>query len=191
MSLRRSVFLGLPLLAVLLAITAVAFATTRYPDRLGDVKEGTGPDIASVTVSNTKTNVTFEVRFAAAPPLRVSVGEKWVDMLLVGIDVPPLGPPPAIPGGDWRGANFALGTHGPSGTGVMVRLSKGESRRLAGFRIVTSGPTLTFSIPRRGLGNPARFAFTVAAAREAEIETAGAVPDLAPARGTFRYSLTG
>jgi hypothetical protein len=191
MSLRRSWLFGLFLLAVLLVISGIAFAATRYPDPLGDVKQGTGPDIASVTVSNTKRNVTFGVRFAAAPPLRVNLSEKWIEMLLVGIDVPPLGPPPAIPGGDWRGADFALGTHGPSGTGVLVRLSKGESRRVASFRIVTSGPTLTFSIPRGALGSPAWFAFTVAAAREAEIETPGAVPDLAPARGTFRYSLTG
>ncbi len=194
MALRRSALLGVSLFAVLLLICGVALAAKSYPDGVGDVKGGAGPDIASVTVSNTKTDVTFGVRFAKAPPLRVSQREGWTDMLLIGIDVPPLGPPPIIPGGEWPGANFAVGTHGPSKTGLMVRLGQGipvESRQVARFTIVTHGSTLTFSIPRRALGNPAWFTFSVAAAREGKEEATGGGVDLAPARGTFRYGLTG
>jgi hypothetical protein len=76
----------------------------------------------------------------------------------------------------------------------MVQLGQGipaESRRVATFGIVTSGSTLTFSIPRRALGSPAWFTFEIAAAREMEVEKAtGPLPDFAPARGTFRYTLT-
>jgi len=191
MDLRRWSLLGVSLAAVLVLGCGVAFAAQTYPDRTGDVKGGRGADITSIAVSNTRTAVTFRVRFAKAPPLRLSTREGWVDMLLIGVDVPPLGLPPAIPGGEWRGANFYLGTHGPSKTGLMVRLAQGESRRLADFKIVTVGSTLTFSIPRRALGNPAFFTFTVAAAREMAKDATGGGVDIAPARGTFRYALTG
>lgn len=183
---------GLSLLAVFFTVCGVASAATSYPERVGDVGRG-GPDIASIRVSNTKATVAFRVRFARAPPLRVSTREGWVDMLLIGIDVPPLGPRPAIAGGPWPGANFALGTHGPSKTGSMVRLAQGvpaKPRLVARFKIVSSGPTLTFSIPRRALGDPAQFTFSVAAAREMENEAAGGGTDVAPARGTFLYRLT-
>ena len=90
------------------------------------------------------------------------------------------------------GANFALGTHGPSKTGIVVKLGEGipqQSRRVAAFKIMTTGSILTFSIPRRALGNPGTFRFTVAAARELPDEAAGGGVDFAPAKGTFRYAL--
>jgi len=142
LALRRCVLLGVSLFAVLFLVCGVALAAKSYPDPVGDVKGGPGPDIASVKVSNTKTKVTFGVRFAKAPPLRVSKSGGWIE-----IDVPPLGPRP-IPGSEWLGANFALGTHGPSQTGLMVRLGQGipaESRQVARFKIVTSGSTLTWA----------------------------------------------
>jgi hypothetical protein len=189
MMLRRCV-LGFSVVVALLVVSAVALAAKSYGDRVGDVEGGAGPDIASVAVSNTTTKVTFAVRFAKAPPLRVDPKEAWIDMLLFGVDVPPLGARP-VPYGDWRGADYAFGTHGPSKTGVLVRLGHGESRQVARFRIVTSGSTLTFSIPRRALGSPAWFRFQVAAARETANEGQGGGVDYAPARGTFRYLLTG
>ena len=190
MTVRRYGLLGVSLFALPFLIAGAAFAAKSYPDRVGDVKGGAGPDMVSLTVSNTNTNVTFRVRFAKSPPLRVNRREGWIDMLLIGVDVPPLGPRPTVPGGEWPGANYAMGSHGPSKTGLLVRLGKGESRQLATFKIFTSGTTLTFSIPRRRLGNPGWFMFTVAAAREMEKRTGSGV-DIAPARGTFRYTLTG
>lgn len=189
MALRRYALLSGSLLAVLLLLSCGGrSSTTSYPDRVGDVRSGTGPDIASVTVSKTKTKVTFDVRFAEAPPLRINQSEGWVDMLLIGVDVPPLGPRP-IPGGEWLGANFALGTHGPSKTGLMVRLGQNipvEQRQLGKFKIVTHGSTMTFSIPSRSLGNPNWFTFQVAAAREMVAGEQSGSADFAPAR-TFRY----
>ena len=173
--------------------SASVSAANRYPDRVGDVKGGAGPDVASVKVSNTATKVTFRVRFAREPPLGVSTSKGWVDMLLIGVDIPPLGPRPLSPGGPWPGANFAFGTHGPSKTGLIVRLGAGipqESRQVAKFKIITTGSTLVFSIPRRPLGEAACFRFTVAAAREVQNGSGGGL-DLAPANGTFRYAFTG
>jgi hypothetical protein len=188
---RRATVLGALLLAALSVFVATALAAKKYPDAIRDVKGGR-PDVASLRVSNSKTKVTFVLRFATAPPLRVSARGGWVDMLLVAIDVPPLGPMPVEPGGEWRGADLAAGTHGPSGTGVVVRLPKtpgGQSRQLARVPIVTTGSTLTFSIPRAALGGARWFTFTVAAARESAEESGVAAFDVVPARGTLRYVL--
>lgn len=190
MALPRYASLGACLLAVLV-VCGIASAAKSYGDRAGDVAGGPGPDIVSVALSNTASSITFRVRFAAAPPLRVNAREGWVDMLLIGIDVPPLGARPVRPGGEWPGANFALGTHGPSKTGRLVRLgnaSPGSFRQAATFKVVTNGAQLTFSIPRRALGSPRWFTFSVAAARETEDEGGGF--DVAPQRGTFRYTLS-
>ena len=146
----------------------------------------------SVAVSDTSTRLTFRIRFNTAPALRVSRREGWIDMLLLGIDVPPLGQRP-IPDGDWLGADFAAGFHGPAKTGVLVRLGKGSQKVIARFPVVTRGTTVTFSIPRQALRSPTWFAFEIAAAREWNDEgavPARAKPDFAPARGTFRYTLT-
>lgn len=112
-------------------------------------------------------------------------------MLLISLDVPPFGPSPG-PGGEWRGANFALGTHGASKTGLLVRLlGKGHYPPAARFAVATTGPTLAFSVTRRALGNPSAFRFTVAAGREMMDESSGGGSDFAPARGSFRYAFTG
>ena len=189
----RTTALGAFLLATLLVFVGTALAAKTYPDAIGEVKRGGGPDIASVTVSNTKKKITFAFRFATAPPLRVSTREGWVDMLLLGIDVPPLGPLPVAPGGEWRGVDLAAGAHGPSATAMVVRLPKtpgGRSRELARVPVVTSGSTLTFSIPRSALGGARWFTFMVAAARESAEEDGGGGFDVVPARGTLRYALT-
>ena len=189
MALRRVPLLGV-LLVVVASICGVALAAKNYPDKVGDVKGGGGPDIASVTVSNTASTLTFRVRFVSAPPLRVNTREKWVDMVLIGVDVPPLGPRPSIPGGEWPGVDFALGTHGPWGTGMLVRLGEKRSGPPVRIKMVTSGRTLSFTVPRRALGNPRWLTFNVAAAREGESETTGGGLDVAPQRGTFRYVLS-
>jgi hypothetical protein len=183
MALRRS--LHAALLAVLLAGCGGGAGARTFDDRVGEVEAGTGPDLAAVTVSDTATEVTFAVRFADAPPLRVDEADGWVDMLLIGIDVPPLGPEPDAPGGDWRGVDYAFGTHGPSDTAVLVRMGGGKVAELA---VATSGSTMSLSVPRRALGNPDWFTFTVAAGREGA-EDRGGGGDFIPASGTLRYTL--
>jgi hypothetical protein len=190
---RRTAVLGALLFAALSGLVGTALAAKTYPDSTGDVKQARGPDIVSVRVSSTTTKVTFAFRFAKAPPLRVSTRGRWVDMLLLGIDVPPLGPLPVSPGGEWRGAELALGTHGPSATGRLVRLAKtpgGRSRELTRFPIVSRDATLTFSIPRSVFGKASWFTFTAAAARESAEEGGGGGFDVVPARGTLRYAMS-
>jgi hypothetical protein len=186
--LRRVPLVG-ALLLVVAAICGVALAARSYPDSVGDVKRGAGPDITSVRLSNTASKLTFRVRFASAPPLRLSTREKWVDMLLIGIDVPPLGPRPMMPGGEWLGADYALGTHGPSTIGQLVRLGNQVAPPIR-FTVVTSGRDLVLSVPRRSLGNPLWFRFNVVAAREGESQDADGGFDVAPQRGTFLYRLS-
>jgi len=171
----------------LAAGTATALGASTYPDPVGDVKAGTGPDLVSISISNTHKAITFRVRFANAPPLGISEKEKWVDMLLVAVDVPPRGLKRGS--GDWQGIDFALGVHGWGGKGGLVR--PGSEERVW-FPVSQAGRTLTFTVARRHLGNPAWFDFVATAARETEDESqAGARPDYAPARGVFHYRLTG
>jgi hypothetical protein len=189
MALRRFPLLGVLLLGVVASICGVALAAKNYPDRVGDVKGGGGPDIASVTLSNTASTLTFRIRFVSAPPLRVNTREKWVDMLLIEVDVPPLGSRPSSPGGEWLGADFALGTHGQSGIGQLVRLGKKQSAAIR-VKTVTSGRTVSLTVPRRALGGPRWLTFRIAAAREGESGTVGGGFDVAPQHGTFRYGLS-
>lgn len=174
------------LLAALFVGCAAARGAQVYPDPAGDAKGA--PDVTSVRLSNTASSITFQIRFANAPPLRVDARQGWVDMLLIGIDVPPLGLPPAVPGGEWPGADFALGTHGPSRVGQLVRLGR-RSTQATTFKIEAGGRVLSFSIPRRALGNPRLITFSLAAAREGGKATSGGF-DVVPQRGTHRYRLS-
>ena len=190
MSVRARVLLSGAAMLAFLVVCGAALGARIYSDPAGDARLGS--DMRSVAVSDTSTHLTFRIRFNTAPALRVSRREGWIDMLLLGIDVPPLGQRP-IPDGDWLGADFAAGFHGPAKTGVLVRLGKGSQKVIARFPVVTRGTTVTFSIPRQALRSPTWFAFEIAAAREWNDEgavPARAKPDFAPARGTFRYTLT-
>lgn len=175
----------------LIAGVSAAGAATTYRDRVGDVKgAAAGPDLVSITVSHTAKTVTFRIRFAKAPPLRWSTAGKWVDMILLGIDVPPLGPRPTPTG--WPGVDYFLGAHGAQKTVVLVKpgtRSGTPSKRLGLYPLAVEGATLSFTVPRARIGSPGWFAFSVAAARE--VEGAGGSEDYAPASGTFRYRLTG
>jgi hypothetical protein len=183
-----------PLTIVAAALLAFCFvvgagAATRpktFRDPAGDVNGGPGPDVVAVTVSHTATAVTFRVRFASAPPLRMSTRQQWVDMLLVGIDVPPLGPAPTATG--WLGVNYYFGLHAVD---PVARFRKmGSQATPARLPTVIRGATATVTVPRAKLGSPRWFAFNVAAGRETDVEGQGG-GDMAPAQGSFRYALTG
>jgi hypothetical protein len=182
--------------------TATGPATFRDP--VGDVAGGDGPDIVSVTVADTSADVTFAIRFAEAPPLRTSPSEGWIDMALVGIDVPPYGPPPG-PIGGWPGVDYVAGLHGaqpdilfrrmeppaeggdqPTGTASATPDAPEQAVRLDA---TVDGATLRFAIPRRLLGDPPSFAFNVAAGREGE--TRGGGSDSAPSIGNFHHGIAG
>lgn len=161
-----------------------------FPDPLGDVRGGAGPDLASVSVSHTATTVTFRLRFAKAPPLGASVREKWVEMLIVGIDVPPRGLRRTARG--WTGLDYYVGMHGVDTTAVLVRASPAPptgSTPVARLRVAVSGRTLGFTLRRSSIGNPAWLEFVVAAGRETSDPAAGGGSDEAPGRGVFHVRL--
>lgn len=181
--------------------TATPTGETTFADPAGDIAGGGGPDLVAISVSRTPSDVVFGIRFADAPPLRTSRSEGWSDMLLVSIDVPPAGPPPTPAG--WIGVDYVAGLHG-SQPSVSFRRMRGSSDdaappgATAGEATAAPGPverlpatvdgaTLRFAIPRRMLGDPASFAFTVVTGREGG--AAAGANDVAPATGTFDYAL--
>jgi hypothetical protein len=194
----RAAVLVCTALATLVAAGCGSGGTTErsLDDPPGDVPAGTSPDIVAVAVERDDETITFRVRFADAPPLDVSEEDGWIDMLLIGIDVPPLGSPPVAPGGEWSGADFFLGTHGPFEDGMLVRTAAGKIPPVELMRtdipLVTDGATLSLLVPRSALGDPETFSISVAAAREwneAGDEPAGAKPDIAPDTGTWTVDL--
>jgi hypothetical protein len=169
---------------------ATAFAATAFPDPVGDVQGGAGPDITSIAVSHTASTVTFRFRFANAPPLGVNARKRWVDLLLIGIDVPPRSLKRGPHG--WAGLDYYAGLHGSDKTAMVVKTSPtGPSRHsvLAHPTVTVSGHTLSFSLGRAKLGNPGWIEFVVAAGREMSNQADGGGSDEAPNRGIFHYRL--
>jgi hypothetical protein len=74
-------------------------------------------------------SVTFRLRFAEAPPLRVSATEGWVDVLIIGIDVPPRALNRGPQG--WTGADYHAGLHGTERTALLVKSGTRRSPRSA------------------------------------------------------------
>jgi hypothetical protein len=169
---------------------AVAGAGAGFADPVGDVKGGAGPDLTLVSVSNTASTVTFRFRFAKAPPLGVSAKARWIDMLVVGIDVPPRSLKRTAEG--WRGADYYLGTHGTERTAILIKAPSNPARpsRVIGHpKVTVKGPTLSFTVSRKALGSPTWIEFVAAAGRERTDQAGGGGGDEAPNRGTFHYQL--
>ena len=186
----------LKIATVLLALAAgigvaTAPAATSFPDPVGDVEGGPGPDIASISVSHTHSTVTFRFRFTKAPPLGISAREGWVDMLLIGIDVPPRSLK-RTPNG-WMGLDFYAGLHGTENTAIVVKASPTKPSQprkvVARPKVTVSGRTLSFSVRRAALGNPSWVEFVAAAGREMSDPGRSGGSDEAPNRGTFHYKL--
>jgi hypothetical protein len=154
---------------------ATAPAATAFPDPVGDVQGGAGPDITSIVVSHTASSVTFRFRFASAPPLGLSARKGWVDMLLVGIDVPPRSLKRTPHG--WVGLDYHAGLHGTQTTAILVKASPTRPSQPRGVvtrpKVTVRGHTLSFSLSRAKLGNPAWIEFVVAAGRETSDQAAG------------------
>lgn len=180
-------FHRLKIAAVLLVLglgtgVAAAFAGVSFPDPVGDVKGGAGPDLTSISVSHTSSAVRFRLTFAKAPPLGVSVRQGWVDMLVIGIGVPPRGPR----------ADYVVGLHGTERTAMLVRqpaTKPGPGKVVGRPEVAVAGRTLSLSVSRGKLGDPAWIEFSVAAGRELVDRATGGGGDLAPDNGAFHYQL--
>ena len=165
-------------------------ASRDFADPAGDVKGGAGPDLTLVSVSHTDSTVTFRFRFARQPPLAASAAG-GVDMLIAGNDVPPRSLKRSANG--WSGLDYYAGLHGTDRTAMVVKASPPgsaqPSRVLGRPEVTVSGRTLSFSIRRSTLGDPAWIELVVAAGRETSAEAAGGGGDEAPDSGTFHYRL--
>jgi hypothetical protein len=169
-------------------------ANAESPTRVYRAAPGDTPGgqthVTQVRISNDADSVRLVFRFSSAPPLRNSVSEGWTDMLLMGIDVPPIGPGPTPNG--WTGLDYALGMHGVD---ARARFRAMEGATTPGTRPDTrtlqsqvDGRQIAVTLPRAWIGNPAFFEFNVVAAREGADESSGGGNQI-PAQGTARYTL--
>lgn len=170
-------------IAIATALLAVAAGAGSFPDPAGDVRGGLGPDLTSVSVGHTRSTVTFRFRFATAPPLAAAAG--GIDMLVLGIDVPPRGLKRGPHG--WTGLDYDAGVHGSDTTALLVKAGRMRGTIVGRPRVAIDGRTLRFSVSRRTLGDPAWIELVVAAGRETADRRGGS--DEAPARGAFHYRL--
>ena len=167
--------------------------THTYRDPVGDVTAGV-PDLTAVTIANDATTVSMRFTFRSAPPLSASAASGWTDMLLMGIDAPPTGPPP-VAGGDWAGLDYALGMHGVDDRAVFRAMhprfgedgGRGAAPGLRTLRSLVSGRAIRIDLPRALIGDPAYFDFQAAVGREGADESGEG--DLLPGTGTARYRL--
>lgn len=165
-----------------------------YADPRGDVTPGQ-PDLTAVRISSDATTVRLVFRFADAPPLSTNTKQGWTDMLLFGIDAPPIGSAPTPNG--WAGLDYALGMHGVDNRAVFRAMQPGFGDDggvggAPGVRTLTSrvsGREIHVDLPRELIGNPTYFAFQAAAGREGADESG--TGDLMPGTGTLRYPLNG
>ena len=173
--------------------SAQASGTRTYRDPEGDVTPG-GPDITAIRIATDVSTIHLVVRFASAPPLSSKAKQGWTDMLLFGIDVPPIGSAPTPNG--WAGLDYALGMHGVDNRAVFRAMQPGFGEDggvggAPGVRTLTSrvsGREIRVALPRELIGDPTYFAFQAAAGREGADESG--TGDLMPGTGTLRYPLT-
>jgi hypothetical protein len=165
--------------------TVTAPGAGAHRDAFGDVTPGE-PDLTALRITNDARAVRMAFTFAGAPPLATNLSAGWTDMLLMGIDVPPIGSKPTPNG--WMGVDYALGMHGVDDRAVFRDMHQ-TKRQMTTLRSHVSGRTITIDLPRTLIGDPAYFDFNVSVGREGgDQEGSG---DSIPATGTLRYRMTG
>jgi hypothetical protein len=176
----RHMRIAVYLVAAYLALAPAALASDGFTDPSGD--SSGGPDIRSVTLSQTDATVTIAVEFGSVPPLAFSETGGYTDMLLVGIHTD----------NDLRRTDveYWTGVHGVDLTRAMVVRGGVSERGLAGTADVTvAGATVELEVERDLLGDPDAIAVHVAAGRESLAEEAAGGSDDAPASGAHTYVL--
>lgn len=163
---------------------AAATGARTYRDPFGDVTPGQ-PDLTAVRIANDAHTIRLAFRFANAPPLGSNARQGWTDMLLMGIDVPPIGSPPTPNG--WTGLDYALGMHGVAPEAVFRDMHV-EGRQMTVLPSRISRGSIVIDLDRSRIGDPPYFDFNVAVAREGASEPA--TGDSIPTTGTLRYRLS-
>ena len=172
--------------------TGAAVTDTRtYRDAEGDVAAGL-PDLTAVTIASDATTVSMRFTFRSAPPLRTDAAAGWTDMLLVGLDVPPIGPGPQAGGGDWVGVDYAFGVHAIERQARLRSMGGGLGGAAPGPPTALptrwSGRSISIDLTRALIGDPPYFDFVAAVGREGSNESGEG--DALPTTGTLRYRLS-
>jgi hypothetical protein len=150
----------------------------RYEDPVGDQRDGIGPDIVAVTVSQPDpTSVTIALEFAVAPPLGYDMVERYTDMLVVLFATDPEGLVRVEDDGEW--CDFVTAFHGYDlpetvAHGAQVWGCQEESPGPGGaVAVAVEDATLSLTLTRESLGDPDRILFLASVGREGETESSG------------------
>lgn len=142
-------------------------AIVRFGDPVGDTKGGVGPDIVAVTVSQPDAaTVRFSIEFAVAPPLGIDTAAGSTDTLMVFMGTQP-------DTATTLKNLFVMGLHGATiqdeaANGAHLSVPPDESRTLRErvVKVTVDGATVTMTLTREILGNPAKLYFMVGVGRE-------------------------
>jgi hypothetical protein len=167
------------LLAAALAVTAPAAVTAgaeRYLDEIGDAT-GDAPDVVAVTIDEPEGPLlSISIELATEPPL--SADEDHTDGLWVVLDTDPEVTMPELDG-------FTIGTLGATLSEDLERgghLLAGEDLYWHVVDVAVDGPTVTFRVDRKLLGDPVDLYFRVHSTA-LQNEPAGDEVDLYPEEG--------
>lgn len=167
--------------ALMLAGATPASAVERYQDPVGDAT-GAAPDIVTVTIEDSEDIpvVSISVEFASEPPLDTDE-ETWTDIVFIGLvtdpETGPDGQPVsrvAIVDSD---ADYTIGAHGvtlpdylEAGGHLVVFEGDGDLYWFV-VDVAVDGPTVTWVLDRKLIGDPEVLAFGVLAGVERDDAT--------------------
>jgi hypothetical protein len=160
----------------LLAGIGPASAAERHDDPVGDAR-GAAPDIVAVTIEDTADTpvLGISIELASEPPVSTD-GATWTDVVFIGlVTEPELGPDGQAVSratlADFD-ADYVIGAHGVTlpqeiDTGGHLAVYEGGSE-LYWFvvDVAIDGPTLTWSLDRKLIGDPDALALQVLAGVE-------------------------
>lgn len=162
----RSILPAVALAPLLTASLVLGSEGERSEDPIGDAV-GASPDIVAVTVSEPEGAPTlrFDVEFAAEPPFRTDATTP-MDVVFISIATDPAEPPTvALAMGEE--VDYAIGTHGATlpdflETGGHL-FESGEHGDLWWHvvDVASEGPTLSFTLDRKLIGDPSTVAWAV------------------------------
>lgn len=154
--------------ALALLGAAPASATETFQDPLGEVI-GTGPDIVAVTIEDSEDIpvVSISVEFAEEPPLDTD-RETWTDVIFIGLVTDPETdadgrPLNRVAIADFD-ADYIVGAHGMTlpdyldSGGHLVVYEGGDDLYWLVVDVAVDGPTVTWSLDRKLIGDPATMA---------------------------------
>jgi hypothetical protein len=165
--------------ALVLAGAGSAAAGERYQDLVGDAT-GAAPDIVAVTIEDSEDMpvVGISVEFASTPPLGTDE-ETWTDVVFIGLVTDPETGPDGQPLSRVAlvdsDADYTIGAHGVTlpqylETGGHLVVSEGDLYWFV-VDVAVEGPTVTWNLDRKLIGDPDVLAFGVIAGVERDDAT--------------------